>query len=226
MRKFVGLVVMLALVAGTANAETLYSGTNFDVVRTTPVSVGTAENLVSFTLSIVGKNGKLPSTFDSTNDGAQDANQGGIIAAKMHQEYQTSGMGSPKISPTSEFWSDNGVTPPDWDSYFLIAESDDWSPITAPGETVNLASSSQSALYAGYNFGCNFGDRLYGAFAKKGTAPSTLDLANICVPSGTALSFDFNVAASDGTTEYIPEPATLTLLGLGGVLGLLRRKRA
>ena len=57
------------------------------------------------------------------------------------------------------------------------------------------------------------------------------DIANVMLHSlnGTGPMADLRVFSYDGAQDYIvevPEPATLIILGIGGTLGLLRRKRS
>ncbi len=57
------------------------------------------------------------------------------------------------------------------------------------------------------------------------------DIANVMLHSldGTGPMADLRVFSYDGAQDYIaevPEPATIIILGIGGTLGLLRRKRS
>ena len=220
MKNIFASALVLALVAGVSFADTtLFSGTNFDITATTPTSVGDgSESLVAFTLKVVGKGGLLPNTFDSTVSGTQEPDEGGIMG-DLHQEKAFGAM----LTPTEASWTGIGrVPPPAIDSYFLGGGN--FTVVKAAAEDHDAATSSEAPANVADTV--SFGTALSGTFSLTGApSSSTWELANIVIPSGTSLSFDFEVAASNGTTEYIPEPATVALLGIGGLFSLIRRKK-
>ncbi len=80
-------------------------------------------------------------------------------------------------------------------------------------------------------FGPGFGTELKGT-QFLGGLPESIEFAQIIVPAGSSWSGDFVLANGTGDEQSIqkqgsaiPEPATLSLLAIGGVAALVRRRR-
>jgi len=220
------LAVILA-VAGGSNAGILVDQTAiYDVFVTDPIPVGTgAEDLLSTTIYLVnttGDAGNDPSGFDGVFFGYSG------LAGSLHQ-HDDPGLGV--FTPTS----DSAALATAIDTHFLN-ELAELTSVVAPFETRGLLPStepSDSPSPLGATPETTFGDRLSGTFALAGgSAGDTWMLAQLVAPNGTTLSFDFAISGAlepgvEGdilATFVIPEPATLGLLGLGGLAVLRRRK--
>ncbi len=206
-----------------------FSGSIYDGYYSDPLPVGDgSEDLVGYTVTIVNTSGddaKNPSTVDAE---PQYFGYTGISGV-MHQHY------SDELSADSPMQSDAYATA--IDSHWLVDESEIiW--VTQPYEDVGFLPSSEPtdmAPPADEFADTSFGTYLRGIWAvmgAEGTASPTRDVAYIVVPAGGMFSVDMFVTGPGGgetvTGErvigVVPEPATMSLLALGG-LAILKRSR-
>ena len=189
--------VALALMLGTptaAVAKTLYVGTNIGLVASNPVPVGQA--LEAFTLSAVGSNGAVPSTFDSSNSG-----QGGTgittVGNNLAQVWEFNSVPTPTQNLNMP-----GDIPQDIDTHFLVDSNQIFS-VVAPQENRIVPNPSEHP-YAG------FGNALWGTFSLPSQSSSTWSFAYIVVPLNTTVQFDFQLAAPGFPAESVNTSWTLT----------------
>lgn len=248
-----GSILILAVVfalTGSASGVVVYSGTNYDVEITTPVSVqglGTgagSENLVGFTLTVVNSSGN-PGFNPQAYGGQPDPNNPGApngITGNLHQERSQPGLG---LNTPSDDTATGGSTTfaTIIDSHFLhLGTEIIFGPGGAPQETYDVNPSTEpSALGLADPLRpfseTSFGDSLTGLFALTGAAGPTWDLAYLVVPDGSSVGFDGILAGGQSglpeerlTFDFIasapiPVPAALLPLTLGlGVLGTRIRR--
>ncbi len=234
MKATASLLALLFLFVGAAQAEILvFSGTSFDVLITDPVPVGTTGSLIGFDLVI----------RNTTGDSAM--NPSGLMA-------MTNSLGD--MGFFGDFhqydWTMVGITSPDatnatfataLDTHFTFTSTQVVTAV-APAEDSGLAASAEVPVMGVYSFGSFLtgGVALIG-----GNADTDWDLLHVVIedrvqclfassfapdhPSSVFSAF-FQIAGQDGSKENIafslvlPEPATMSLLALGGAALLRRRK--
>jgi len=248
------VAIMLMMTGGVASAGELlvYSGPIYDVLieEAPQMDVGVlnpgGEDLIGFMLKIrntTGDPGHDPYAFDGVT-----GTRLGLytLEPKLHNQQ----FGS---TPTLDEEVVGNVTATLIDTHFNFMAADVLFVGTAPSETNSLAPSVEPKDATGLISGSAtvaFGDRLYGNFAVVGGAaadvdgdadPTTWELAWFAVPgyppdgSGVtttiymnffATSFDpGEVIVGSFTVPIVPEPATMSLLALGGIGALIRRRK-
>jgi hypothetical protein len=210
----------MTLSARLAHAElvftnTIYNGTNFTIQVSDPVSLpGTPFNAV--TLRAVGKNGALPSTFDSDKSGVHGT---GITASALHEiwPYDLDVLKTPTL--------DMGVPINQaLDSHFLVHVND----LTIPA---GKAPAEDRVLNHAYDSYGGFGTYLKGTFTDSTAVNSIWNFAYLVVPVGTTVNVDFEIGAAGKPSETVmrsftvPEPSTIVLLSLGFVGFVVCRRR-
>ena len=241
MKRFAVMLLAAALMTGVASADTLvFSGAVYDAFITDPVPVGDgSESLIGFTLYFVNTSGDSAKAFDTFDDQSNPAFTG--ITGELHQHDSTL-LGS--FSPT--------LSNPNYstaiDSHFLVNDGDLLN-TTAPNETRLVAPSLEASDAANPTFqtfaDTSFGDYMGGSFADNtaaGVTPRNLvylvirdpGLALTGVAYGDELSLvdNFYLATGPGGGEVVefgigvvPEPATMSLLAIGGVVALIRHRK-
>ena len=247
-------VAIMLTMAGVASAAeiTVYSGAIYDIVieDVPQMDVGVpnpgGEDLIGFMLKIRNMSGD-PRLNPAGFDGSTGTRLGFFtLEPELHHQY----FGS---TPTLDEEFAGNVTATLIDTHFNFMAADVLSVVTAPSETNGLAPSVEPldgtgplvplAAFVG------FGDRLYGNFAVIGGAaadvdgdgdPTTWELAWFAVPgypphgSGLTTTIHMNLFVTgidpgelivgSFTVPVIPEPATMSLLALGGIGALIRRR--
>ena len=246
-------VAIMLMTAGVASAAEMvvFSGAVYDIVieDAPQMDVGVpnpgGENLIGFMLKIRNKSGipRLnPAGFDGVTLGRL-----GFFTLEPELHHQHFGT-----TPTLNEEIAGNVTATLIDTHFNFTAAEVLFVGTPASETNNLAPSIEPKDATGPLGGAAtvaFGDRLYGNFAIVGGAaadvdgdgdPATWELAWFAVPghppdgSGltTTIYMDFAVTGLDpgevivgSFTVPIPEPATMSLLAIGGIGALIRRRK-
>jgi hypothetical protein len=235
MKKLLAASLLLALIAAPASAAITYTGTLYDIVVSDPTSVGSVEGLLSYTVSAVAKPGTAPATT-ITSIGTLDTLTVGVIGAPignytdgiLHNEQFT--QSSPPfgrlVTPDMVGAGSSSV-----DTHFLVDPSKVIAvqPLSEP--EVDPASSGEPGDYSPVGV-TGFGDYLLGAYAYTGgNEPNETSHAflQVVIPSGTTAYGYIQVAGAGKAEDFegfaIPEPATMSLLGLGGLAALIRRRK-
>jgi hypothetical protein len=214
MRKL-SVLLAVALLANAAGAMTL------DLTDEGPLGIndGAGNPLAYVVVSVVGDSAsEKPNAWD------------GVVSGPLHQLTATDDSGfSPVevLSPTLDFWggdSDEVV-----DSHFLVYSAN-LVPITAPyeGNDGSLGTTAFPPHHEGYDNGTGLG----GIFADTTADSQTWDVAYLVGVIDTTVNINAEIGAPnfdklvvDQDYTFVPEPATLSLLGLGGLATLIRRKR-
>ena len=219
LKRFVCLCALF-VVCGSAQATTIWTGTNFRIDASAPVAVGIA--LEGVTLTAVGLSGALPKGFEGTGGGLTGITTAG---SELHQIWIAGIVHTPTLDNL------NGTTMP-IDSHFLVTTGGIISG-SAPDENRTIIDATENAD-GGY------GSFLTGSFAPIGTPTSTWDFAYLAVPLGTTITLNFNIVdGNEGEatrpTEHVtgsfvvPEPASVTLLATAALalaLSFLVRRRS
>ena len=248
MKRIAVMLLAVALLTGIASADTLvFSGPTYDVFITDPVPVGDgSESLIAFTLYFVNTTGDTGYGFDTFDDVSLPGFTGitaGPLAETMlgglHQHDSTL-LGS--FSPTLS----NANYSTAIDSHFLVTDGDLLN-IQAPNETrlVNPSAEASDAAPPFDDFAdTSFGNHMGGAFASNSSiGVTTRNLAYLVVrdPGGPLVGVPYNDPLSVVDNYYlatgpkggdalpfgigVPEPATMSLLAIGGLAALIRRRK-
>ncbi len=211
----------LVLLCASAQGATVWTGTNFRIDASAPVSVGV--NLQAVTLTAVGLNGALPNAFDGVTGGGTGITTTGNLLAQV---FEFAPMGSPTPTLTLIVPGNSVFYPVD--SHFLVQPPAIISTI-APSENMLVANNTEAA-------NAGFGNSLNGQFALSGAPAAVWDFAYLAVPAGTTVDLNFRVADGGGqfpnelvqTSLLVPEPSSLALatFALVVALGWARRSRS
>ncbi len=237
MKRFAVMLLAAALLTGVASADIqVFSGATYDAFITEPAPVGDgSENLIGFTLYLVNTTGNAGKNMDTFDDQSDVAFIG--ITGALHQ-HDAPGFSS--YTPTLDVVNYATAI----DSHFLVTLGD-LLVISAPAETRNVAGSTEASdAPIPYDaFGeTTFGDYMGGAFANNLWGAASVDVAYLVVADpglpliGTTVGDGFVnasfLATGPGGGEdvafgitTVPEPATLSLLAIGGVAALIRRRK-
>ena len=245
MKRFAVMLLAAALLTGVASADIqVYSGSVYDAFITDPVPVGDgSEGLVGFTLYFVNTTGDSAKAFDTFDD-VSNASFTGITPGPanplgLHQHDSTL---LTSFSPTLS----NANYATAIDSHFLVQDSNLLN-VVAPNET-RLVAPSAEASDAGIPFDgfadTSFGNYMGGAFADSTAAGvATRNLVYLVIPDpggtlegvaymdATSVVDSFFLGSGPGGGEVVqfgigvPEPATMSLLAIGGVAALIRRRK-
>jgi hypothetical protein len=187
---------MVALAGQRAHAAPIFEGVNYDIVISIVAPVGT-NDLLAITFSAIGKNGAIPSVFDSTNSG-----QGGsgitTIGNALHQIWE----GGFAKTPTNDL-NEPGSIPQQLDTHFLVDQSSAFFAIL-PNENRPVVDPTEHP-FAGY------GSYLTGTFALTAPSLSSWMFLYVVVPEGAVLSFDFEIGAAGFSSEHVTAMLDTTL---------------
>ena len=238
MKKFICILSVVAICSVSAMADyTVWSGATYDATISDPVVVGVTPSggdLVSFTLTFTNTTGLAGA--DPYNIDVGDGETGRGITGNLHQQE----VGSPfdLSSPTL----DEAALADGLDSHFNVFNADLLSLVDPVEDAFVLASAMPpSGAYFGfesYSFG-SFLKGLFNASASRSGPSRTADwdIAQLVVPAedlllGAATPVHVNGGMSGSSLiEYfdfdivIPEPATMSLLAVGGIAALIRRRK-
>ena len=243
LRGFLIAAVMLAMTNAAAGDILIFSGAVYDIFITDPVAVGDgSENLISFDLKLLNTTGNPvfdASAFDGVAFGYTGITSGLFnLGTGLHNEYSPALQA---LTPTLD-----GQFPTVIDSHFLDVLAN-MLVISAPSELnfdMGPSAEAVTVLPPFDVFGAtDFGSQLTGTFAL--TAAPSLSVAQIvirdprgpgetlaAVPFGAGVvGLDFFMSGTGGGETFlldigvVPEPATMSLLAIGGVTALIRRKR-
>jgi hypothetical protein len=216
---FASLCVILAL-AISAQAATIWTGTNVRVDASAPVHVGIA--LEAVTLTAVGIGGGLPNAFDGVGTTGDLHNGITTTGDALHQVWEVNVLQTPTLDVSIP--ADAAFQP--IDSHFLVLNND-IAITSSPTE-------NRPTTYTVENANGGFGNSLTGTFSlKNNTPPSTWDFAYIVAPVGAVVNLDFYLAGKNFTKELatgsfsiVPEPPSVILLIAGAVgLAIIRLTR-
>jgi hypothetical protein len=242
MKRLAAVLLAAALMTGVASADTLvFSGAVYDAFITDPVAVGDgSEGLIGFTLYFVNTTGDAAKAFDTFDDQSNPAFTG--ITGELHQHDSTL---LASFSPT--------LSNPNFstaiDSHFLALDGNLLN-TTAPTETRLVAPSAEASDAANPTFqtfaDTSFGDYMGGSFADNTAAGvATRNLAYLVIrdpgipicgmaygDTGSYVDCFFLATGPGGGEvlqfgigDVIPEPATMSLLAIGSVAALIRRRK-
>jgi len=249
------VAIMLMTAGVASADRIVYVGAVYDVLISDPlVDVGLpnpgGESLVGFMLKIHNKTGDPllnPSGFDGVTGSRLGFYTDEPDLRGLHHQH----FGS---TPTLDEEIAGNVTATSIDTHFNFMAADVLFVGTAPSETNGLAPSIEPVDATGPFAGMAtvaFGDRMFGNFAVVGGAaadvdgdgdPTTWELCYFAVPAheldgspiveDTTIYMNFFVTGFnpgevivDSFTVPIPEPATMSLLALGGIGALIRRRK-
>jgi hypothetical protein len=244
MKRIAVMLLAAALLTGVASADIqVYTGTVYDAFITDPVAVGDgSENLIGFTLYFVNKDvvSKAFDTFDDVSNPLFTGITAGALGKGLHQHDSTL-LGS--FSPTLS--NPNYATA--IDSHFLVLDGNLLN-VQAPNED-RLVAPSLEASDAGVPFDgfgdTSFGTHMGGAFADStaaGVSPRNLaylvvqdpglPLTGVAYLDALSVVDNFYLGSGPGGGEVLqfgigvlPEPATMSLLAIGGIAALIRRRK-
>ncbi|MFV2074189.1 MAG: hypothetical protein ACC742_16295 [Thermoanaerobaculales bacterium] len=187
--------LLLDLGSTAVAAVVVFPGNNFDVVITPEGNVGTTP-LKALRISVQGKNGSLPNTFDSTKGDHPGPFPGiSTVGNGLHQVWEFGGV---VMTPTHDLAGDPNGLPQEIDSHFLVDTSPngDVQTLRSPDEDMVLGSIEDPRA--------GFGSFLRGTFfLRVGYEAPTWDLAYVVVPPETQLLLDFDLAGTAGEGDEV-----------------------
>ncbi|OHB79534.1 MAG: hypothetical protein A2W31_07200 [Planctomycetes bacterium RBG_16_64_10] len=173
----------------------VHDGADFRVRITPAGNVGTTP-LKALQVTVDGKDGVLPTLFDSTKSGLPGPFPGiTTVGTALHQVWEFSGL---VMTPTLDLAGDPTPFPRASDSHFLVdaGHAGDVHPFNPPYE--DRVTGSIEDQRAG------FGSFLQGTFwLRAGYERPSWDLAYLVVPAGAELRFDFELAGSLGEFDEV-----------------------
>jgi hypothetical protein len=208
MKKLAALLILLAMIS-SAQAAIL------DVTYTQEYlgqneALGTDLTKIVFTASVVESDD--PTDPNASGLGVVTSNFSGQLAQLWGSDGFGGVLKTIKVDPTVAVLQDS-------DSHIYHVEGF----IGTVGELIENKSPDGT--------GAGFGTELKGTISFGGV-PESIEFAQIIVPAGSSWSGDFVLANGRGVEQNveksgvaIPEPATLSLLAIGGVGALVRRRR-
>lgn len=207
MRKLTALLVV-ALLASSASAALSLQVVDEGLLGVTD---GGGNELAYVTLAIASDAGGTPNAYD------------GGFYGPLHQAHGNWGR-DPVVTPTTEeFYPGDPI---ELDSHFTF-ESADILPQTAPDEDV-----AASYYASGAYFDLGYDTYLTGIFTDPNASGSVWEFAYLVGAASTTVDVIGETASPEGEYAaleqgytFVPEPATMSLLALGGVAALIRRKR-
>ncbi len=233
MKKIACLLSAVLMLAGAAQAEIMvYSGTLFDVLITDPAPVGGTGTLVAFDLVIRNK-----SADPGLNPSGLMAMDNALGSMGFFGDFHQNGFPAAMLTSPD---ASNPTFADALDTHFLFTSTQVVTAV-APTEDQGVAPSAEVGAFT-----YSFGTFLTGGVALIGANPSAdWDLAQFVIEdpaqplTGAALGADgavadmfFQIAGADGSKENIafslvpvPEPATMSLLAVGGIAALIRRRK-
>ena len=228
MKRIAVMLLVAAVFAGTANADILlFSGARYDVSITDPVNV--CAGLIAFTLQFTNNTGDAG--FDAGSvDGVYFGYTG--ITGDLHQEYSAA---LEPITPTSDKTFASAI-----DTHFVDSSASML--VVSPATEDNGVAPSGEAPLTPPPFDAfaatSFGSFLTGVFAVD--AAPVFDLAYIVIEDpgqplqlvtvDPLVNVDLFVSGTKGGEIFdfmigVPEPATMSLLAIGGLAALIRRRK-
>ena len=213
MRNFVGSLCVVVALSVSAQATTVWTGTNVRVDASAPVHVGIA--LEAVTLTAIGMGGGIPNAFDGVGT-TGDLHDGiTTVGNGLHQVWEANVLQTPTLDVSIP--ADAAFQP--IDTHFLML-SGDLAVTHSPSENRNVT-------YTVENPNGGFGNQLTGTFSLTNTSPpSTWDFAYIVAPVGTVVGTrllsgwkNFSKELATGSFSIVPEPPSVIFL-IAGAIGL------
>ncbi len=215
------LALSAILYGGYAQAEVVYSGTNFRIEESMPTDLGTG--LEAVTLTAIGQDPVSPYNPNGFDSGT-GSNVGIWTASNaLHQLWEFGVISTPTLT-----LSYSGSIDQNLDTHFLISTGQYASVSNPPSETKEQ--------------GGDFGNSLTGTFSITSTVHPTWDFAYLVVPVGTQVNLNFTIAGVRGVNNVdvasevvntsftvTPEPGTITMLCAGAAVlavYLFRRRKS
>ncbi len=161
------VVILAIIINSSALADVIYSGTNFEIIESSPIDVGVTP-LKAVTLTAVGNGLAKPSVFDSSRSGS-----GGTgITTTGNALYQI-WEGDVSPTPTKTLLGYWGTIPQDLDTHFLVDKNN----LSIP-QGLDPSENRVDANHAENSWG-GFGNSLTGTFSDSSATGSFL---GFCLP--------------------------------------------
>lgn len=227
MKKIACLLSAVLMLACAAQADMLvFSGVDYDVFITDPVTTGSLISFELFAVNTSGEAGKNPSGIGASTTQAGDMGFDGAFHQNGLPAYGVT-------SPMNDSSFADGL-----DTHFLFGPADVIS-VVAPAEDQGVAASPLGGMYS-------FGSYLIGDVGLLGgNASASWSIAQFVLADpgqplmatsyqaeGSVMDAFFKLAGQGGNSEDVafslvpvPEPATMSLLAIGGVAALIRRRK-